>query len=323
MHNPATATGAGTVVVAKMTTTSSDYAIRTQGLSKSYRSKTALEDLSFTIDEPGILGLLGRNGAGKTTLMRLCAGRIEKSAGVLEVWGAAPLNNLEVLSQLIYSYPHVAYPNSLRLQAILKDYKMLFPQFDLKFAEGLLSYFDIDAKRRYFGLSQGTKGIFNFICALAARTPLTMLDEPTLGMDVTVRKAIYEILMREYSENPRTFIVSSHLMGELEGALNSILILDEGKLVLHDSIESMRESAYQIQGDGAIVERYCVGRKVIHQDVGEMSSTAVIYESANDKVMAEIQVLGLRLSAVRPEELFTYLTRENKGGDLSCLWNQK
>jgi len=298
-----------------------DYAIRAEGLTKSFGKKHAIDSLDFALPAHGITGLVGRNGAGKTTLMKLCAGIVAPSNGTLKVWDQAPLNNLSVLNQLIYSYHDVSYSNGLKLQAILRDYQLMFPNFDISFANGLLAYFDMNPKKRYSKLSQGTKATFNFICALAARTPLTMLDEPVLGMDVTVRKAVYDILVREYSEHPRAFVISSHLMSEIEGFLDDVLMIDAGKLVLHDSINNMHQSAYQLQGDAALLEQFVSGKRVIHRDFGETGNTVVIHEAANEQMAIAAQAAGLQLSAVRPEDLYVYLTLENKGGDLECLWH--
>jgi len=297
-------------------------AIRAENLTKSFGKKQALSDLNFAIGSSGITGLVGRNGAGKTTLLKLCAGLTAKSSGTLEVWGENPLNNLSVLTRLIYSYHDVSYSSGLKLQTILKDYQAMFPNFDLVFARGLLKYFDLNPKKRYTKLSQGTKAIFNFVCALASRTPLTMLDEPVLGMDVTVRKAAYEILIREYSEHPRAFIISSHLMSEIEGFLDDVLVIDEGKLVLHDSIENMRQSAYQLEGDAAALDAFIASKNVIRKDFAETKSSAVIYETASAAAAQEAQTANLHLSAVRPEDLYVYLTRENKGGELEWLWQE-
>ncbi|MCL2654500.1 MAG: ABC transporter ATP-binding protein [Coriobacteriia bacterium] len=300
-----------------------DVAIKATGLTKAYSwNKPALEDIGFTVEGTGITGLVGRNGAGKTTLLKLCAGLLDATAGQLEVWGEDPRDNLSVLSRLVYSYPNLKYGQVLKLRDILHDYATLFPAFDREFAQGLISYFDLNAKQRYKALSQGMASTFNFICALACRTPLTLFDEPTLGMDVTVRRAVYEILLREYNEYPRTFIVSSHLMSELEGILTDVLLIDEGKLVLHDTIDHLRQSSYLLEGDSEALDRFCQGKNVIYRKQGETGAAAVIFEEAGEGCVQEAGARGLKLSAVRPEDLCVYLTRENKEGELECLWQK-
>jgi len=170
-------------------------------------------------------------------------------------------------------------------------------------------------------LSQGMASIFNFICGLSCRTPLVMLDEPVLGMDVTVRKAAYEILLREFSEHPRTFIVSSHLLSEIEGILSDIILIDEGKLVLHEEIDELRQRAYRVEGELSAVDTFTIGRSIIHKKTG-LTTEAIVFEQLTETAAAEAKRQGLTVSAVRPEDLCIYLTKENKEGELECLWQK-
>jgi ABC-2 type transport system ATP-binding protein len=144
-----------------------------------------------------------------------------------------------------------------------------------------------------------------------------MLDEPVLGMDVTVRKAAYEVLLREFSENPRTIIVSSHLLSEIEGILSDIILIDRAKLVLHKNIDDLRQSAYRVSGIQSAVEAFTQGKNVIFKKIGLGDSCeAVIYESLSVGAIDP----RLSVSAVRAEDLCVYLTKENKEGELECLW---
>jgi len=295
-------------------------AIKAESLPKSFGKKQALTNLTFSLKTSGITGLVGRNGAGKTTLLKLAAGLISKSSGTLEVWNENPMDNLDVLTRLVYSHPQLSYNQLLRLDDILGDYHTMFPGFDSAFARKLLDYFDLGSRRRYSQLSQGMKATFNFVAGLATRAPLTMFDEPTLGMDVTTRKAVYEILLREYSEHPRAIIISSHLMSELEGVLTDVLLIDAGNLILHDSIENLRQSAYLLEGEEAALDAYCRGRNVIYRKQGETGSRAVIHEPYTEESVQHARSQGLKLLAVRPEDLCIYLTRKDKEGELECLW---
>jgi len=295
--------------------------IKAKKLCKIYDRKTAIHSFSIDIPEGGLIGLIGRNGSGKTTFMKMCAGRLDVTSGSLEVFGSAPMNNLSVLSQLVYTYHNVAYGTLLKLQNILKNYAVMFPDFDMGFAVRLLKYFDISTDLKYRQLSQGMMSVFNFVCGLSCRSKLTMFDEPVLGMDITVRKAAYEILLRDYTEHPRTIIVSSHLLAELESVLSDILLIDEGRPVFFRNIDDLRQSAYRVEGEKAAVDAFCAGKNTIYVKSGA-SGEAVIMESFNDGIAAKAKQIGLRVSAVRPEDLCVYLTRENKEGELECLWQK-
>ena len=294
--------------------------VTTVNLNKHFGKTHALDDMSIAITENSITGLIGRNGSGKTTLLKILAGILDKTDGDVKVFGEEPMDNIAVLNKLVYTYHNVEYDPKLRLKIILDLYKTMFPGFDSVFANKLMNYFELDGKMKYKNLSQGMGSIFNFLCALSCRAPLTMLDEPVLGMDVTVRKAAYEILLRDFTEHPRTFIISSHLLSELEGVLSDILLIEQGEVVLNSPIDDVRQSAYRIDGTQAAVDEYITGKKIISKKKSELSCFAIVNETYTDATIESAKAQGLTASPVRAEELCIYLTQQNKEDELECLW---
>ncbi|MDR0286462.1 MAG: ABC transporter ATP-binding protein [Clostridiales bacterium] len=299
-----------------------EFAVKANSLSKKYQKKTALDGLTFAIQGNGITGLVGRNGSGKTTLLKLCAGLLDVTKGELLVFGGKPMDNLSILSKIVYTYHNLEFEKSMRLHDIMQNYKIMFPNFDLEFAEKLLRYFELKPQMKYIQLSQGMASTFNFICGLACRAPLTMFDEPVLGMDVTVRKAIYEVLLRDYTENPRTIIVSSHLFSEIERILSDVILINEGKLLLHESIDDLQQSAYMLEGEEVALKRFTEGKNVIWSRSGETGYSVVIYETFDERAVQAASEAGFNLSAVRTEDLCVYLTQVNKEVELECLWKK-
>ncbi|MCL2250244.1 MAG: ABC transporter ATP-binding protein [Oscillospiraceae bacterium] len=298
-----------------------DMIINTAKLTKTFGKQTAVDNLTLGISGDSIIGLIGRNGAGKTTLMKMIAGQLDVNDGELHVFGEKPMDNLSVLKKVVYTYHNMPYPKTLKLETIFENYAALFPHFDKGFALKLLDYFALSPNLKFKNLSQGMASIFNFICGLSCRARLTMFDEPVLGMDVTVRKAAYEVLLREFSENPRTIIVSSHLLSEIEGILSEIILIDDGKLVLYEDIDELRQRAYRIEGEESAVNSFADNKNVIYKKTG-LASETVIYEELTEEVKRRATELGLTVSTVRAEDLCVYLTRENKGGELECLWQK-
>jgi ABC-2 type transport system ATP-binding protein len=254
--------------------------------------------------------------------MKILSGRLEKTNGEVSLWDENPMNNLNVLNKMVYNYHNVSYGKNLTLKTILQNYSDMFSSFDHEFALKLLHYFELSTKMKYTSLSQGMGSIFNFICALSCRCPITMLDEPVLGMDVTVRKSAYEILLKDYAEYPRTFIISSHLLNELEGILSDILLIDNGALILHDSIDEIRQSAYRIDGDTSVLMEFSNGRNVIAKQNTPLQSYMIIKEPLNGTVKQKANARGISVSSVRPEDLCVYLTKQDKEDELSCLWTK-
>lgn len=299
-----------------------DYIINTRGLIKTYGKNKAINDLTINVSSNQIIGLIGRNGSGKTTLMKLLAGLLEKTAGDLLVFSDTPVDNLHVAEGLVYTYHNVEYPRSFSLKDIIYGFKQMYSQFDEEFALKLVKYFDLSPKQKYRQLSQGMTSVFNFICGISTRAPLTMLDEPVLGMDVIVRKAVYEVLLRDFNEFPRTIIISSHLLSELEGILSEIILIDQGKLILHENIDDLREMAYRADGNWDSLEAFSRNKNIIYSKKGEMDSYNIISGALTVEEINQAREGNINLSKVRPEDLCLYLTQVNKEDELKCLWKK-
>ena len=300
-------------------------AIYAQSLTKSLGGRHLISDFSVSLTKPSITGLMGRNGSGKTTLLRMCAGLTLPSSGTLQIWGSNPVNNLDVLRRLIYSRPDVTYSRGLYLDQIIDDYALVFANFDKAFAGRVMAHFNMDSNQSYHSLSQGEKSTFNLLCALATRAPLTMLDEPTLGMDIPTQKAAFELLSFEQAQHPRNFLIAGHLISDILTLLDDLIIINKGSVSIHDSLENLHHYAYRVEGERAALDSFASGKKILHKDFGELRSSLVIVGSANDEIIAQAQTAQLQLSAILMEDLYTYLSSDHlnsdqERGELPCLW---
>lgn len=281
-------------------------------LSKRYPRKLALDKLSFTIREHTITGLIGRNGAGKTTLLKIIAGFYQPSSGDVKVFSERPFNSLKVSQNMIFVDDALTFPTTLSLQEILNMARQFYPNWNHSLATRLLDYFALPPRVYHQDLSKGLKSTFNNIIGLAARCPLTILDEPTTGMDAAVRKDFYRVLLKEYLEHPRTIILSSHLLNELEDLLEDVLLIHHGQLKLHMSIEDLRQLAIGISGSSEKVDRFTENREVYHHEyIGTSQAYAVIKKDGLSREAAES--LDLDISPVSPEDICVYLTKQTKG----------
>lgn len=299
------------------------YAIEAQQLCLNYGKMQAIKNFTIHIHENQIIGLIGRNGSGKTSFLKLCAGLLQYNSGDLNVLSQPPANNLEVLQQLIYSYSDVSHKNTLTLERIVEDFAIFYSNFDKVFAYRLFEVFSLSRHAKYSSLSQGMTSVFNFICAIATRARLTLLDEPVLGMDITVRRKVYEILLRDYMEYPRTIIISSHILSELEDLLSEFLIIDHGEIILYKTLEEIQAMAYRVNGNKESISSYIKGRPVLYEQHKITGSFAIINTAIDETAERDCKQLNLGLSKVGPEELYIYLTNHGKELDLDCLWENQ
>ena len=151
--------------------------IACNNLSKVYGRVNAISDLSFTIEENTITGLIGRNGAGKTTLLKIMAGFLHTSSGEIQVFSENPFNNLKVSTNMIFVDDQMPLPTFLSLGDLLETAGSFYENWDMKLAQGLFDYFSFNPRQSYQNLSKGMKSTFHMIIGLSARCSLTIFDE--------------------------------------------------------------------------------------------------------------------------------------------------
>ncbi|MEH7883973.1 ABC transporter ATP-binding protein [Bacillus sp. JJ1609] len=286
-----------------------------ESVTKSYGKKKALDDLTFSLGENKITGLIGRNGAGKTTMLKIAAGFLRETSGEIKVFGEHPFNNLTVSANTILIDNDMNLPAALTLEEILQTAEDFYPNWDMKLAQRLFQYFSLHPKQTHPGLSKGMKNTFNAIMGLAARCPLTIFDEPTNGMDAGVRKDFYRALLKDYIAYPRTILISSHHLNEMEDILEDILLLKDGKKFLHMPVEELREYAAVVSGKEDAINHWLRDQEVFHKSIDGFGRVyAVIKNDISDEQISSARQNALEFSTISNEDLCLFLTSQEKGG---------
>jgi ABC-2 type transport system ATP-binding protein len=285
--------------------------VEVSGLSKNFGSVRAVDDVSFTVAQNKIYGLLGRNGAGKTTLMQLLTGQDFPSSGSIEVFGQSPMENAKVLQNISFIKESQRYPEDFRAKHVFKSAPWFFADWDADFAERLIDDFRLPLDRRIKKLSRGQVSSIGVIVGLASRAPLTFFDEPYLGLDAVARSIFYDRLLEDYAEHPRTVILSTHLIDEVSNLLEHVLVIDEGRIIIDEDAESLRGSATTVVGTTAAVESFVANREVLHRDgIGGLASVTVA--GLDQKERAAAAAAGLELTPVSLQQLIIRRTNTSE-----------
>lgn len=288
-------------------------------LTKKYKDKKALDSIDLCLGENKIIGLIGRNGAGKTTFLKTCAGYLRPTSGSINIFGSRPFDNIDVLSRLTFIDEEIQYDESLTLNDILSLGKFFYQNWDGTYADKLIRYFNLDGRKKYKKLSRGMKTQFNIIMGLSCRAPLTLMDEPTLGLDVAVRKEFYNILMKDYMENPRTLIISSHLMSELENMLEEMVLIHDGKLVFHKSIESLQSYGIILNGKKEVVEPFIKDKNVLKTETFGAGFIAGIENNLSTEDFIYLKESNVDVSKASIEEVYIWTTSNGKEGGFDAF----
>jgi ABC-2 type transport system ATP-binding protein len=263
-------------------------------VSMRFREHTALDGVSTTIEQNAITGLLGRNGAGKTTLMQLLTGHRVPTRGLVEVFGASPYENDRVLSDTCFIREGQRYPDYFRVTDALRAAALLFPRWDADLAAGLLTDFDLPSGRPIKKLSRGMTSAVGIVIGLASRAPLTLFDEPYLGLDAVARQLFYDRLLADYAEHPRTVVLSTHLIEEIAPLLERVLLIDHGRILLDADAESLRDRAVTVTGPGEKVQAFARQHELLHtESLGGHSRAVVRVDGAADRHAAAAHGLGV------------------------------
>jgi ABC-2 type transport system ATP-binding protein len=240
--------------------------VRTTGVTKRYGPLAALDGVSVALAGNTIHGLLGRNGAGKTTLMRILTGQAFETGGTVEVFGQHPYENAGVLSRVCFIKESQHYPEKFRVKHALRAAELLYPDWDAAYAAALLADFAVPAGGRIGRLSRGQLSAVGVIIGLASRAPLTLFDEPYLGLDAVARQLFYDRLLADFAEHPRTIVLSTHLIDEVDTLIEHVVLLDRGRVLLDTDADSLRGEAVAVTGPAEAVERFAAGHRELHRE---------------------------------------------------------
>lgn len=282
--------------------------IEVSRLSKRFGNFTAVNDVSFTVEENGIYGLLGRNGAGKTTIMQLLTGQEFASSGSITLFGQSPVENAAALERVCFIKESQRYPDDFSAKHVLRSAPTLFANWDAEYAAELVEEFRLPLNRRIKKLSRGQLSSIGVIVGLAARAPVTFFDEPYLGLDAVARQTFYDRLLADYAEHPRTVVLSTHLIDEVSNLLEHVLVVDEGRLIIDAPADELRGSVTNVVGATGPVTTFIANREVLHREsIGGLSSVTVAALSPQEATAA--RKAGLELSPVSLQQLIVRKTK--------------
>ena len=218
-----------------------------RGLSKSFGSTTALDNVSLRIEPGHVVGLLGPNGSGKTTLLKLANGLLTPNSGEILIAGDEPSRDTRRIVSYLPDRPYLA--EWMKVSQLLDLFEDFYEDFDRARAVEMLDKLHIPAKMHIREMSKGTREKTQLILVMSRRALLHLLDEPIGGVDPATRDYILETIIRNY--NPEAAVViSTHLIADVEPVLDEAIFINAGRVLLHRATDEIREE------NGKSVDQY-------------------------------------------------------------------
>ena len=221
----------------------SEAVVQIRGLSRTFRNKQALDDVSLDVPKGVVFGLVGENGAGKTTLLKHMLGMLKGPEKCVSVFGLNPAKRPElVLGRVGYLSEDRDLPEWMRISELISYRAAFYPNWDHDYARELVDTFELSPGQRVRTLSRGQLARICLLLAIAHRPELLILDEPSSGLDPIVRRDILAAIIRTVADEGRTVVFSSHLLDEVQQVSDHVAMLNRGRLLLSETLESVLQS---------------------------------------------------------------------------------
>jgi len=275
-----------------------------KNVTKTFGSFKALDDLTLTVPQGAVYGLVGPNGAGKSTAIRHITGIYRPDRGSVTVEGLPVYENPKIKEVMGYIPDDVFFFPSATMEEMRRFYKGMYPKFDDALFGRLYEAFDLPRKGQIRRFSKGMQKQAAFHLTLACRPDILILDEPVDGLDPVMRRQVMRLILSDVAEHGTTVLISSHNLRELEDVCDHVGIMDHGKMLLERSLADMQGSTVKVQLVGEIPESL----EVLHETASGRLKTLV--------VRGDAETVSRAIAAVKPdyfdvlplslEEIFIY-----------------
>ena len=212
--------------------------IEIKNLTKTFGDLTALDDVTLSLEQGQIVGLLGPNGSGKTTLIKILNGLLQPTSGSVTINGSAP--GVVTKKAVAYLPDRNALPDYMSASQLMDIYEDFFEDFDRRKAEAMVDDLGISRKQPMKKMSKGTKEKLQLCLVMARQADVYLLDEPIGGVDPATRDYILRTIISNYNENA-VVLISTHLISDVESVLDDVVFIKDGRIVLHKAADDIRE----------------------------------------------------------------------------------
>jgi ABC-2 type transport system ATP-binding protein len=222
--------------------------ISIQNLTVRYGRRTAVDAASLTVERGTVYALLGRNGAGKSSLVRCLLGQQRPDAGSIAIFGEDAWRQRAALMERVGVVSEEAdAPAEMTVAALASFSSQLYARWDTAAVDERLGRFRIAKSAKFGDLSKGQKKQVSLALALASSPEMLVLDDPTLGLDVVARRLLFEEVIADLADRGTTIFLTTHDLAGVETIADRVGVLLEGKLVLDEELEPLKQRFRRIR----------------------------------------------------------------------------
>ena len=273
-------------------------------ITKTFGSFKALDELTMTIPQGSVYGLVGPNGAGKSTAIRHITGVYRPDSGTVTMQDTPLYENPQLKERIGYIPDDIFYFPTASLEEMRRFYQGIYPNFDNALFDRLYEVFQLPKKSPIRRFSKGMQKQAAFHLTICTRPDVLILDEPVDGLDPVMRRQVWNLILADVAQRQTTVLISSHNLRELEDICDHVGIMDHGKMLLERSLADMQGNTVKLQLVGDVPDQL----EVLHESRSGRLTTAIVRSTA-EAATAIMQATACPYFDILPlslEEIFIY-----------------
>ena len=271
-------------------------------------AKRALDELTLTVPQGAVYGLVGSNGAGKSTAIRHITGIYRPDSGSVTIGGLPVYENPTVKSRVGYIPDDLGVLGGGTIKELAAFFRTMYPRFDTKRYAALRDVFRLDESMPLRRFSRGMQKHAAFWLALSMRPDYLVLDEPVDGLDPVMRRQVWNLVLADVAENGTTVLISSHNLRELEDVCDHVGIMNGGKVLLEHPLAELQANIVKVLVALPDEAKLPAGLDILHQSSQGHLYTLIVHGDAAEVTnrLSTAQPQYLDVVPLTLEEIFIY-----------------
>lgn len=286
-----------------------------ENITKVYKNKELVKNFNYNFLENNIYAIIGKSDSNQQELLNLISAKTKPTDGEVYLDGVNLLNNDQANDKLCFIPSDTDFPYYMKIIEMFKLMAEYYPNFDTFYAYELLTHFQIKHTCNFGKLSKSEKSLIIAIITLASRAHITILDNPLENADVKDRYEFFNFLYHHQEKYPRTFIIATSFIDEVNYLVDYLLLIDKGKLIANFTISEMKDNFHYLTGKTEVLKSLITGVKIIGVEERGKYLTICIRQKLKKDEIRKYQKYLIKISEVPIQMIFIYLInlRELKG----------
>ena len=278
-----------------------------ENVSKYNKNQEIIHNFSYNFLDNQIYAIIGNNTQTQNELLNLICGKEKVSSGCVYLDGEELYKNYNMSERLCYISSETSFPEFLTVNEIFTLMAEIFPKWDNSFAFEMISHFNIDIKGKYSNLNKNKRSLLNGILGLASRANITIFEHPIDDVETKDRYDFFNFLYKNHVRYPRTYIISTSYIDEIDFLVNKVLFLDKGRLFAQFTVDEIKDNFRYLSGKTEVLKSLISGVKIVGVEERGNTLTVCIRQKLSKDDIRKYQKYLIKISEVPISSVYIYL----------------